>query len=72
MPKSKVVKNGGTTNQNKELLELKKELAKVKVDLAQIRLDIKAGTQSNTNAHKPLKLKNAQLVTKIKQLESTI
>ena len=50
------------------ITELNKELAKVDQELKATRLDIKAGVQSNTNAHKPLKRKKAQLIYQIHQL----
>ena len=39
------------------------EIMRVKQELSAIRLDIKAGVQKNTNAHKQLKKKLAQLLT---------
>lgn len=59
-----------TNNQPKELSELSKELSEVTLELAKTRLDIKAGTQSNTNAHRALKTKRAQLLFKIHQLKT--
>lgn len=56
------------SNTSANITELNKELTKINQELQATRLDIKAGVQSNTNAHKPLKRKKAQLVYQIHQL----
>lgn len=56
------------SNSNANITELNKELAKINQELLATRLDIRAGVQSNTNAHKPLKRKKAQLTYQIHQL----
>ncbi len=49
---------------NQPQVDPSKEIASLRQQLAQIRLDIKSGVEKNTNAHKSLKHKLAQLLTK--------
>lgn len=43
------------------------QVSDLRLKLQTIRLEIKAGKQTNTNAHKKLKKELAQLLTKLKQ-----
>lgn len=52
-----------TTTKTEKVLNHDQEVAKTRQELAAVRLDIKAGVEKNTNAHKALKKKLAQLLT---------
>lgn len=52
-----------TTTKTDKVLNRDQEVAKTRQELAAVRLDIKAGVEKNTNAHKALKKKLAQLLT---------
>lgn len=48
---------------------LHQQLADARLKFAQVYLDVKAGKNTNTNAHKPLKKQIAQLLTQINQVK---
>lgn len=57
------------TKKTDPIKKLQNKLTKLRKELAITKMDIKAGEQTNTNAHKPLKKQIAQILTEIRQLQ---